>query len=298
MKQFGVLVPVVTPCRRNGQPDLDGLKSVCTYVLDAGAHGIFVLGSTGRGPWFSRSDRMAVCRAAKEKIGSEVPLFAGCTALGLPEMLENAHAMADAGATGVVLASPGYFNYSTRELETVFLSFVDNSPLPAMIYDIPVFAGAKLDTNMVSRLAAHENVIGFKDSSADLDRFKQLLSELDSMDDFYLIQGKEHLLADSISQGASGMTVSLTHINPELFVELYETAASGDVAKAKTLQARVTAIMNLLLACFEKRPEISTLFHFLNCALTTNGVCRNILLEHEGQCPDSLAEASVQAMAV
>ncbi len=290
MKQLGVLVPVVTPCNRKGQPDLDGLKSVCKYFLDAGCHGIFVLGSTGRGPWFGRNDRIAVCEAAKQQIGADVPLFAGCIANGPTEMLENAQIMADAGATGAVLTSPGYFNYNERELEHIFLSFADKSPLPVMIYDIPAFTNTKLDTNMVSRLATHQNIIGFKDSSADIDRFKRLLSALDSSEDFYLIQGKEHFLAEAVLNGASGLTVSLLHMDPRPFVALYNAAVEGNGELANYYQKQVLEIMTLLIDSFKKRPEISTQFHYLNYALNKNGVCENILLEHEGDCPDWLAE--------
>ena len=298
MKKLGALVPVVTPCSKEGQPDLDGVKNVCKFFQDADAHGIFVLGSTGRGPWFGRPDREKICRAAKDQIGESLPLFAGCIALGLTDMLENARALAGCGANVAVITCPGYFNYNERETEAIFLNFADNSPLPVMIYDIPAFTGAQLDTAMVSRLAKHENVIGFKDSSADIERFRQLISTLNDIDDFYLIQGKEHLLADSIIHGASGITVSLVHINPKLFVELYEAALSGDAANAQDLQVKITDIMKITVACFEKRPEISTLFHFLNYALVKNGVCQNILLEHEGECPDWIAEKSAQAMRI
>ena len=291
-------MPVVTPCSREGRPDLDGLKNVCRYFLDAGSHGIFVLGSTGRGPWFGRDDRVNICKAAKEQIGDSVPLFAGCIANSPDDMLENTKAMADAGATAAVLTCPGYFNYNQQEVEYIFTNFVDKSPLPVMIYDIPAFTGAKLDTRMVSQLAKHENVIGFKDSSADIDRFRQLISALSDIDNFYLIQGKEHLLAESILRGASGITVSLVHINPKPFIELYNAAAKGDEDLANTCQNQITQIMQLLVESFKQRPEISTQFHFLNFAVKKNGVCENILLGHEGDCPGWLAEKSAQAMKI
>lgn len=296
MKQLGVLVPIVTPCSKAGEPDLNGVKSVCGDFIEKECHGIFVCGSTGRGPWFSRSDQAKICRAASDQVGSKIPLFAGCTGMGLPEMLENSAAMSDAGASGVVLTSPGYFNYSVSELETIFLKFADKSPLPVMIYDIPVFAGSKLNTDMIKRLAQHENVIGFKDSSADFERFKKLASELSNLPDFYLIQGKEHLIGEAILNGASGLTVSLVHINPGLFVNLYNAAVSGNSELVSGLQNSVTGIMTLVVKCFERRPEISTLFHFLNHAMKKRGVCNNILLEHEGECPGWIGEAADEAI--
>ena len=97
MKKLGALVPIVTPCSRDGRPDLNGLKTVCKYFIDAGCHGIFVCGSTGRGPWFKRQDRVQICRVIADQIGSNTPLFAGCIANGPAEMLENAQIMAEAG---------------------------------------------------------------------------------------------------------------------------------------------------------------------------------------------------------
>ena len=296
MKQLGVLVPIVSPCTKAGQPEIHGIKATCQYMLDAGCHGVFVGGSTGRGPWFSREKKAIICRAAAEQIHSRVPLMAGCMAMGLMEMLENASVMCDSGATAAVITSPCYFNYNQQELESIFLSFADNSPLPVMLYDIPVFANSKLDTSIIRRLAKHENVIGFKDSSANLERFKQLLSAFDGIDDFYLIQGKEHLLAESILNGASGLTVSLLHVGPEVFVALYNSAAQGNVALANRYQQRATQIMELMVDSFKKRPETSTLFHFLNYALNKRGICDNILLEHEGTCPDWLAAEAEKAI--
>ena len=131
-----------------------------------------------------------------------------------------------------------------------------------------------------------------------MERFKELLSALDGDDDFCLIQGKEHLLADSIFNGASGLTVSLLHIAPRSFVALYNAAVEGDKDLANRYQKQIVEIMNLLIESFERRPEISTLFHFLNYALDKRGICDNILLKHEGDCPDWLAEKSGKALKI
>jgi len=298
MKKLGILVPVVTPCNRKGAVDEDGLRAVCSDVLSAGCQSIFVAGSTGRGPWFSRDDRSRICRAAADLVGPDAILFGGCMGSGLTDMLENAQAMADSGARIAVVTAPGYFNYSQAEVEVVFRQFADRSPLPVMIYDIPVFAGMKLDLGVASRLATHENVIGFKDSSADLDRFRELARMLGHASRFYLLQGKEHLLADSLRAGASGFVVSLVQIDPRPFVALYRAVEAGDQQQADATQSRISDLLALVDGAFQRRPETSTLFHLLNQALRMRGVCENILLEHEGECPGWLEEAAQRALQI
>ena len=290
MKKLGVLVPIVTPCSKSSEVNTEELKTVCSDMLKCGCHGIFVAGSTGRGPWFGRDDRAKICQTIAGHMDSDIPLFAGCMAMGLPEMLENARAMADAGARGVVVTSPSYFSYNQQEIEAIFLRFADDSPLPVVVYDIPDFAGAKLDTDMLCRLAKHENIIGFKDSSTDLQRFKDMIAALSDFKDFYLIQGKENIQAVSLLAGGSGMTVSLLHAGPRLFVALCNAAIAGDAELANDLQKSVTGVMNIMVESFKRRPAISSLFHILNHALKIRGVCSNILLEHEGETPAWLAE--------
>ena len=296
MKDLGVLVPLATPCRRDGDVDIGGIKSLCAYLADASCHSFFAAGSTGRGPWFSRPQRERICRAAAECRRPGMPLFAGCMASGLPDMLENARAMRNAGADIAVLTAPGYFQYSQDEIEAIFLRFADASPLPVMIYDIPAFAGARLHIEMVRRLAAHENVVGFKDSSGDMAAFERLADALAERDAFFLLQGKEHLLLDSLSCGASGFVVSNVHMNPGPFVELLRAARADLIERARSLQARITALYEWVISCFDRRPGTSTLFHVLNVALQEQGVCTNILLDHEGETPDWLRRETIRAL--
>ena len=293
MKELGILVPIVTPTTAQGDPDLPGLRNVCDEMLGAGCNAIFVNGSTGRGPWWDRADRVKICRTVAQHIADDVPLFAGCMAPGISDMIDHAQAAADAGAQVAIVTAPGYFAYGVDEVESVFLRFADASPIPVLVYDIPAFVGMKLDREMVLRLAAHDNVVGFKDSTGDMDRFKLLMESLAEIPDFYLLQGKEHLLAESLLGGCSGFVVSLAHIDPRPFVALARAAFSGNRELAQGIQSHIIELLDLVNACFERRPPTSTMFHIIDHALRQRSVCDSIMLPHEGDCPDWLvAEAN------
>lgn len=298
MKNFGVLAPIVTSCSKDGSINATAIGNVCSYMLDAGCNGIFVAGSTGRGPWFSLKERAKICRIVREHTGRDIPLFAGCMSSGLDGMLEIAQAMSDSGADVAVITVPGYFAYNHNEVERMFLGFAEKSPLPVLLYDIPAFSGIKLDINTILRLLQHPNIIGLKDSSSDKDRFEELIAAFENYDDKYLFQGKEHLLADSILKGASGIVVSLLHIEPRTFTLLYKAARDGDRERALQIQNEITKVMKLIIESLERRPESSTLFHFLNNILNKRGVCENILIEHEGDCPSWLYEESMKALEI
>jgi 4-hydroxy-tetrahydrodipicolinate synthase len=213
-------------------------------------------------------------------------------------MLENVYAMADAGAQMAVVTAPGYFRYNQREIETIFLKFADASPLPVIVYDIPDLVGIKLDGDMIIRLAGHGNIVGFKDSTADFDRFKKLLTGIGDIYEFCVLQGKERFLADSLIEGASGFVVSLLQIDPRPFVALNKAVCSGKTELAHRIQAEINKVVVLVEESFEQRPETSTLFHFLNWSLRHRGVCDNILLDHDGDCPPWLAECARKAFEI
>lgn len=299
MKQLGVIVPIVTPCTRDGEVDVHGLGAVCDDMMQAGCHGMFVNGSTGRGPWFTREKRMQICSAVADRLENDVPLLAGCMAAGLEDMLGNAKAMADSGATMAVVTAPMYFPYSGQELEAIFLAFADASPIPVMIYDIPELAGTGLQPELLLTLAKHENIVGFKDSSANYETFKQLLDTLNTADpEFYLMQGKERLLKDSLQAGASGLVVSMLHVDPRPYVTLYNAVQEDDPQTAAHMQESISQMFDCFKGCMEKTHSFSTLIHFMNTTLNERGIDVNLRLAHEGDCPDWIAEKAKHTLTI
>ena len=176
-------------------------------------------------------------------------------ASGLNDMLENAKAMADAGADIAVMTAPGYFDYSQEEIKNIFLRFIDQSPLPVLVYDIPDFTGVKLDEGLISDLVQHENVVGIKDSSGDRERFLSLLDHFKARDDLYVFQGKEVLLGESLLSGASGFVVSLIQIDPLPFVRLWEYAQAGNQKKVSEIQAYITRLQDCVTECMSSVPR-------------------------------------------
>ncbi len=298
LKKLGILVPIAVPCTAEGEPDIGGLRSVCDDMIGAGYDAIFINSTTGRGPWWSPAERVNLCQTVVDHVGDNMPVFAGCMATGLSEMLDYSRAYAEAGADVAVITAPGYYAYDVAEIEAIFLRFANESPLPVLIYDIPACAGMKLDRDMVLRLADHENVIGLKDSTDDMERFRILLEALRDREDIYLLQGKEHPLAESLIAGCSGFVVSLSHINPPAFSALARAALSGNTELAEKIQNHISQLKNLADASFDRRPPSSTLFHFIDYALRQRGVCENIMLPHEEDCPGWLLENVEKGFAI
>ena len=103
-------------------------------------------------------------------------------------------------------------------------------------------------------------------------------------------------ITESLRRGASGFIVSVIHIAPHTFVELYRAVRSGRVSEADGIQSGIDRMMAVIFGSLRDRPESSTLFHLLNYALKDRGVCENILLDHDGEAPAWLLEKARQAI--
>src|SRR5579864_2539656 len=56
----GVLVPVLTPFTRSGEPDAGRFIAFCRWLLDEGADGLAIFGTTSEANSMASSERMAL----------------------------------------------------------------------------------------------------------------------------------------------------------------------------------------------------------------------------------------------
>jgi dihydrodipicolinate synthase/N-acetylneuraminate lyase len=76
----------------------------------------------------------------------------------------------------------------------------------------------------VRQLLDEPAIVGMKDSSGDLVYFQKLRDLARQRDDWSLLVGQEHLLAQAIELGADGGVCGGANVWPQLFVQLYEAA--------------------------------------------------------------------------
>lgn len=49
-----------------------------------------------------------------------------------------------------------------------YTTVADNSPIPILIYNMPANTGVDLSPEAIACLAAHDNIVGMKDSGGDV----------------------------------------------------------------------------------------------------------------------------------
>lgn len=236
----GILTPLVTPLRATGELDTAGLNRLIDHVLAGGVHGLFLLGTTGEGPALGAKLREEALRASASAIAKRVPFVVGTTSPSLAESLELAEASAKAGAVATVYAGPLYAPVSQAALAAHVGRFADQCPLPVYLYNMPSHTHLFFSVEIVVELAKHPNIIGLKDSSADLMYFQRLCRALPA--EFPLYMGPEELLLPALLAGAAGGVNGGSNLFPHLYSGLYNAFCAGNLEEARRLQGVILRV--------------------------------------------------------
>jgi 4-hydroxy-tetrahydrodipicolinate synthase len=161
-------------------------------------------------------------------------VLVGITDTCYAESLRLAQHAADAGADAVVLSAPYYYPVEQAELVAYLQRLASDSPLPVTLYNMPSLTGVNFALESVQQLIHEPAIVGIKDSSGDLDYFRDLRALARQRSDWSVLIGQEHLLSQALDLGADGGVCGGANVWPQAFVQLYEaTLATTDTAIAE-----------------------------------------------------------------
>lgn len=274
-KLRGVAPPVLTPLVTPDELDAPALGRILERLIAGGVAGAFVLGTTGEAPALSYRLRYELVARAAEFVQGRVPLLVGVSDTSLTEAVRLAQHAAHCGATAIVATPPYYFPLRPRDVVRFFLRLADASPLPLYVYNMPACTGVGLTVDDVAACAPHQNIIGVKDSSGDLELFRQLLTLRDARADWSFFVGPEHLLMDAVLAGGDGGVHGGANLDPALFVRWFHAADRCDLVEAEALRRRVLQLGRI----YEVGGDFLSVTRGLKCALSLLGVCSDVMAE-------------------
>jgi len=283
MKEFelprplrGIVPPMITPLAGRDTLDVAGLEKLTEHILAGGVHGLFILGTTGEAPGLSYRLRLELIDRVCEQVKGRVPVLVGATDTSFAESVHVAEHAADAGAHAVVLAAPYYFPANQPELLEYIENIAGELPLPVYLYNMPSHTKVSFGLDTLKRLIDIPNVYGLKDSSGQMVYFHEVRQLVKDRPDFSLLVGPEQLLAESVLLGGHGGVCGGANLVPELYVELYNAATAGNLARIRELHDRVMQISTTLYAVGQYG---SAFIKGLKCALSCLGICDDALAE-------------------
>lgn len=272
----GIIPPLATPLRGRDELDCAGLEQLIEHLLAGGVHGLFILGTTGEAPGLSYRLRRELIERTCRQVGARVPVLVGVTDTSMVEAVGLARVSQENGAGALVVAPPYYYPNSQPELTEYIAHLAAELPLPFFLYNMPSHTKTVFDVETVRRAMELPNVIGMKDSSANMVYFHHLVRLLRERPDWTLLTGPEELLAESVLLGGHGGVCGGANLCPRLYVDLYEAAVAKDLERVVELHARV---MHISATLYRVGRHGSAFIKGLKCALNVLGICDDFMAE-------------------
>jgi 4-hydroxy-2-oxoglutarate aldolase len=236
MDLSGVYPALTTPFAADGSVSLGDLKYNIERYNSTGLAGYVVLGSTGESILLSRAEMDGILATVKEAAGQGKRLIAGTGAESTAETIERTKRAAEAGYHLALVKTPHYYKpaYKPDVLIAHYRRVADASPIPVLLYSVPIFTGVTLEAPEVAVLSEHPNIVGIKDSSGHVMRVAEMVGATPA--DFQILTGSAPTLLAGLTVGAKGAILALASALPEKCLELFELARGGDLEKARILQ--------------------------------------------------------------
>ncbi|PZU90232.1 MAG: 4-hydroxy-tetrahydrodipicolinate synthase [Chelatococcus sp.] len=242
-KLSGLYTAIVTPLTADGAVDIEGLKALVRFQLDAGASGIVPIGGTGEYPAFSRAERRDIVAACVEAADGK-PVIPGVLSTGFEDALEAGRDFAAAGAAAVMTVTPYYAPGSQDGMRAYFRRYRDALDLPVMLYQIPRRTTVSALADTVQAMAEDGSIIGMKYSSYDMPDFIRTVKY--AGDKIAVLSGEEPLFATHVALGAVGGVLASATIYPKIWLEIFELARAGKLKEALKLQDKIDPVVDAI----------------------------------------------------
>lgn len=235
----GSCTALVTPFK-NGSVDEAAFRSLVSWQIAEGVHGLVPVGTTGESPTLSHDEHRKVVEWCIDEAGGRVPVIAGAGSNSTREAVDLALHAEKAGADAVLVVTP-YYNKPTQEgLYQHFKTVNDAIGIPIIIYNIPSRSVVDLSVETMTRLFELTNIAGVKDATANLARVS--LQRRAMGPDFIQLSGEDMTALAYMAAGGHGCISVTANVAPKLCASLMSAVFKGDYAAGLEIQDRLVPL--------------------------------------------------------
>lgn len=254
LNKLGISAALLTPFCSDGQIDFVRLAQHARNVLENGAAGVTLFGTTGEGASVSAAERIA---GLKSLVTDGIPTASIIETIYAPSVDEAVTQIAEGLALGVIsflLVPPFYFKGCSDDgLFDWHAQLFARADQRArfVLYHIPQVTGVALSPQLVGRLAAGfpDRLLAVKDSSGSWDNAANLLA----LDTIPVLVGDERLLHRAAARGGAGAITGMANLYPERMRRVFETATEDTALSAEVTRIVTQPVISALKALLARQ---------------------------------------------
>ena len=273
----GVWTALATPMTNTGAIDYKALSQLLEKQLNAGVHGLVLLGTTAETPTLSDQEKEEILHFCTKQIAGRVPVIIGAGGNSTEQTLNNIRAVQPFQPAAVLLVTP-YYNKPNPAGLVQHYQQAASLGTPIILYHIPGRTGLKLPASVLANLLAEvPQIVGIKESDYDMSHVTDTAVKYSNCLSY--LCGNDDLFPEYLAINAAGIISAAANVFTPAFVKIYDLFKQGKTGESFSLFSR---LYPLIKACY----------------LETNPTCIKYMLSKLGICTEKvrlpLGEISVE----
>lgn len=246
----GVYPPITTPFDKQENIDFGALEKNIAKWNKTDLAGYVVFGSNGEYAFLSEQEKLDIVKACVDNVGEGKKVIVGSGCESTRDTIELTNKCAKLGANFALVVNPNFYKgaMNKKVLKAHYTAVADASEIPILLYNVPKNTNINLDPDLVADLAEHPNIVGIKDSSANITQLAQIISM--TSPDFNVLVGTAGVLYPGLVFGAKGGVMALATCCPDKCIEIFNLYNEGKLTEAKELQMRMIPVNNAVTGTF------------------------------------------------
>jgi 4-hydroxy-tetrahydrodipicolinate synthase len=233
----GVITAMVTPFAEDRSVDETAARKLARHLMDNGSHGLVLAGTTGESPTLDDEEKLALLRAVRDEVGSDVLVICGTGSNDTRHSERLSAAAADNGADAVLAVTPYYNKPNFSGIKAHYEAVARAAGIPVVLYNIPSRVVVNIPAEQLAELAEIENVVAVKQANDD---------ELQPIDGLRLLAGNDGALLRTLEMGGAGGILVATHlVGPEMR-QIYDAMQASDSERAVEIDDSLRPIYEVL----------------------------------------------------
>lgn len=243
----GVNVAVLTAMRPDLTVDLDVMAAHSRWLLEQGANGLGVLGTTGEANSLGISERLHMMEGLVERGLPADKMLPGVGVPAISDTVAMARRAAELGCRGCLVLPPFFYkNPSEDGLFAYYSEIIQRvgGALALYFYHFPAQSAVPITVSLIERLLrAHPGAMrGIKDSTGDWSNTKSYIDNF-AADGFEVYCGDDGHLLQNLQAGGAGSISAASNVSAAINARVYANWENREAASAQqTLTAMRAAI--------------------------------------------------------
>jgi 4-hydroxy-tetrahydrodipicolinate synthase len=229
----GVLTAMITPFAEDRSVDEAAARRLARHLVENGSHGLVLAGTTGESPTLDDEEKLALLRAVRDELGTDVLLICGTGSNDTRHSARLSAAAADTGADAVLAVTPYFSKPNFTGIKAHYEAVARAAGIPVVLYNIPSRVVVNLSPEQLAELGQIENVVAVKQANDD---------ELAPIDGLRVLAGNDGTFLRALEMGEPGGILVASHLVGREMRGIYDAVRAGEIERAREIDASLRPI--------------------------------------------------------